>query len=487
MGGQIELFEHNNPLLPRSAVSNPAFLPRYGFNLSVNTRSQFTPGGVQIYDIFRKDQTPQESLRSWFSDSSLNFKNIRFDQEVNLLEIGIRSRRSYIHMSSKIVTRVDLNLDKDLFGLAFFGNGDTQYYKKPTEINLSGTQFRVQSEHRMSYGRRIGSKLYLGVSAKVIHGLARLRLDNARFQMLTDTSIESIYSIGVRGDVDATTTGFQRTIFEPYDPFTYLSSIPFANYGLAYGGGLIYRPFDFLRVSFATENQGFTEWNYFGTKHKLKVDIPMFSGLDTIGLITPQPDRSLRQELQDTIDSWYSLDEKYYFRKETNTLRPRYNFSLEYLGFPRHRLTAMVATGMGARSNVDLWAVSEHFDIKDYLQLYVSYARFWNPIPQNVWNVGFSTQVWGLQLYGQLNNLLAYLDFSRESHYYSGQIGVNINFTKNIDSDGDDIPDHRDRCKFTFGTPKYRGCPKHMFRTPHIIDPKTKRLKPIRRVEERFK
>lgn len=91
-----------------------------------------------------------------------------------------------------------------------------------------------------------------------------------------------------------------------------------------------------------------------------------------------------------------------------------------------------------------------------------------------------------MQLYGQLNNLLAYLDLSRESHYYSGQIGVNINFTKNIDSDGDDIPDHRDRYKSTFGIPKYRGCPESTFRTPHIVDPKNKKLKPIKRIEERF-
>lgn len=487
MDGQIELFENNNPLLGRSAVTNPAFLPQKGLHISLNTRTHFSPGGAQLFNVFDSKKTAEESIRDWFKDSSLNFKNIELDQELNLLEIGIRSRRSYIHMSSKIVARTDLNLDKDLFGLFFLGNLDSNYYNKTAKVDLSGTQFQLQSEHRMSYGRRIGSKLYIGASAKVIHGLARLKLNNANLDVTTDTSLNSIYALQVNGDIDAISTGFQGSLLNPYDPFSYLFNIPFVNYGLAFGGGLIYRPVDFLRLSVATENQGYTEWNYFGSTHKVKVGIDEFTGFDTIGVLSFQNNRNLGQDLQDTISTWYGIYENDTFYKDNNTLLPRYNLSIEFLGLPQNRIAFIYASGMGSRSNQELWAISDQVTINKYIQLYGSYARILRPKTENVINIGFSSQFMGLQLFGQLNNVSAIINPERSANFYSGQLGIAFNFTQNFDSDGDDIPDHRDNCRNTYGVPRYRGCPKHMFRTPHIIDPKTKRLKPIRRVEERFK
>jgi hypothetical protein len=483
---QTELFHFNNPLSSKAAALNPAFLPQYGLSFSVATSTQFTPGQIQIFDLFRSDLNAEETIRALLSDSSKDLKNLRFDQELGLLDIGIRSRRSYIHLSSKFIARTDLNLDKDLLGLVYLGNGDSQYYKKPVELDFSGTNFQMQMEHRMSYGRRIGAKWYLGVSAKVIHGLARLQLNRARFNLLTDESEESIYRLSVNGEVDAVSTGFQGSILKPYDPMWYLRRVPFANYGLAYGGGFVYRPFDFLRISFSTDNHGTSEWNYFRSTHNLKVDIKDFQGFDTLFLLANGAGRNIGAELSDTLDSWYSFKENMKFKREVTPLRPRYVFSAEYLGFRRHKLGFIYATGLGARSDIDLWSITEQFNVNKYIQLYAGYSRFMKPIPQNILNLGFSVQGLGMQLYGQLNNVIGLMDLGSKSHYYGGQVGININIVENIDSDGDDIPDHRDNCKEVFGVPRYKGCPEYTFRQPHLIDPKTKRLKKMNQIEERF-
>jgi hypothetical protein len=237
----------------------------------------------------------------------------------------------------------------------------------------------------------------------------------------------------------------------------------------------------------ATENQGYTEWNYFNSTHKVKVGIDEFTGFDTIGVLSFQNNRNLGQDLQDSISTWYGIYENDTFYKENNTLLPRYNLSIEFLGIPQNRIAFIYASGMGSRSNQELWAISDQVAINKYIQLYGSYARILRPKTENVINIGFSSQFMGLQLFGQLNNVSAIINPERSANFYSGQLGIAFNFTQNFDSDGDDIPDHRDNCRSTYGAPRYRGCPKHMFRTPHIIDPKTKRLKPIRRVEERFK
>lgn len=483
---QPDLFHFNNPISGKAAALNPAFLPRYGATFAFSTASQFTPGQIQLYDIFRSDLDPAQTLRLLLADSNKDFRNIRLDQEVGLLDIGIRSRRSYIHMSSKFIARTDLNIDKDAFGLLFFGNGDTQYFKKPVELDFSGTKVQLHMEHRMSYGRQIGSKWYFGASAKVIHGLARIQLDRAKFELLTDENDSSIYSIAAKGDVNAVSTGFQGSILKPYDPMWYLRRVPFANYGLAFGGGFVYRPFDFLRISFSTDNHGTTEWNYFRSEHNLSVDIAQFQGLDTIGLLFRQENRSLSTEFSDTLNSWYSFKERSKYMREVTELRPQYILGVEYLGFKRHRLSGVYATGLGTRSDIDLWSISEHFDVSKYLQVYVGYSRFMKPRPQNIWNLGFSAQALGMQLYAQLNNVAGLLQLGRTAHYYGGQIGFNINIVENIDSDGDDIPDHRDKCKDVYGVPKYKGCPEYTFRQPHLIDPKTKRLKKMKRIEDRF-
>jgi len=483
---QTELLHFNNPISSKGAYINPAFLPRYGLNFSFATSTQFTPGQIQLFDIFRSDLDPSQTVRTLLADSGKHLRDIKLDQEIGLLDIGIRSRRSYIHMSSKFITRVDLNIDKDLLGLVFFGNGDTQYFKKPVKLDFSGTKFQLHMEHRMSYGRQIGSKFYMGLSAKVIHGLARLQLDNAKFDLLTDENDSSIYSISAKGEINAVSTGFQGSLFKPYDPISYLYRVPFANYGLSYGGGFIYRPFDFLRISFSTENHGTTEWNYFRSEHNLSVNIAQFQGLDTIGLLIRQENTSLSQELNDTLNSWYNFSETSINKLEITPLRPKYIFGAEYLGFRRHKLGFVYATGLGTRSDIDLWSLTEHFDVNKYIQLYIGYSRFMQPIPQNIWNLGFSAQALGMQLYGQLNNVAGIIHPGNTSHYYGGQIGFNINIVENIDSDGDDIPNHRDKCKEVYGVPKYNGCPEYIFRQPHIVDPKTKRLKKMKRIEERF-
>ena len=484
---QVELFHFNNPISNKGAYFNPAFLPRYGLSFSMATGTQFTPGQIQLFDIFRADLNPEQTIRTLLADSNKDFRDIKFDQEIGLLDIGIRSRRSYIHMSSKVIGRADMNVDKDLMGLLYFGNGDTQYYKKPVELDFSGTNFRLQMEHRMSYGRQIGSKLYFGVSAKVIHGLARLQFDKAKFNLLTDESESSIYKLSASGEIAAVSTGFQGSIFKPYDPVSYLYRVPFANYGLAYGGGFMYRPFDFLRISFSTDDHGTTEWNYFRTTHDLKVNIDNFQGLDTIFLLTSGGQRSLENEIADTVNNWYEFKEKGKYKREITPLRPRYILSAEFLGFRRHKLGLVYALGMGTRSDIDLWSITEHFDVNKYIQLYLGYSRFLKPTPQNILNIGFSAQALGMQLNAQLNNVGGILNLGSTSHYYGGQIGIGINIVENIDTDGDDIPDHRDNCKNVYGVPRYKGCPKYIFTQPHIIDPKTKRLKKMKRIEERFK
>ncbi len=487
---QSEVFYFNNPLISKAAVVNPAFLPRYGLHIGSHSQTYFSPGQMQINDVFSTKYDAFETVRRWLADSTKDFKNIQLDQEIGLLEIGIRSRRSYIHMSSKIALSADLNLDKDIFGLAFFGNGDTQYYKKRANINFSGTDIRLMSKHRTSYGRQIGSKLYIGASATVIHGLARMNIKQGNFDITTDTNSESIYSVKVKGNIDAASTGFRGSIFNYWDPVTYITALPFVNYGFAVGAGLIYRPYDFLRFSLSTDNHGFTEWNNFASIHQLKVNINDFQGIDSLIPLAPGGRRPLRNELNDTLSSWYNLYENDVYDKDYQVLRPSYLLGVEYLGLPKHRMAFLYGNGLGVRNNVTLISFSEYFDLNQYVQFYGSYSRYFSPNKEHILNLGFSVQGVGLNLYGQLNNVVGILQPALTHHYYSAQLGVGFNFVKNLDKDRDDIPDHRDNCPDVYGVPRYKGCPEHIFRQPHIIDDKVKtkgkRLKKVRRIEEVF-
>ncbi len=481
---QSEFFHFNNQISAGSATINPAFLPRYGFTISFHTKSQFSPGQIPLRDIFNSNVSANNTLRGILNDSTRDLKNINFDSEIGLLEIGFRSRKSYIHASSRILVGVDLNLDKDLFGLLFLGNGDTQYYNKKTNINLGGTDFRLTAQHRLSYGRRLSNKLYFGVNATVIHGLARFRINEANFDMITDPDSNSIYRVAVNGNMDATSVGFKGSIYKPYSPFEYIMKIPFVNYGISGGFGIIYRPIDFLRLSFSTDNHGTTEWNNFVNVHRLKVNFN-FKGIDTIGILPRDPNRSVSQDLKDTIKSWYSIYENDVDQKEVSQLTPRYIFGVEYLGIAKHRLSFIYGTGLGMRSNITAYSFSDHIDFNKYVQCYIGYNYISSPHFDHIWNTGFSMHRWGMQLYAQINNLQGFLNPTSVNQYYAAELGVNINFVQNFDDDGDDIPNHRDLCPETYGTMKYKGCPDYTFKQPHIYDPKTKKIKKIKRIEER--
>jgi len=104
---------------------------------------------------------------------------------------------------------------------------------------------------------------------------------------------------------------------------------------------------------------------------------------------------------------------------------------------------------------------------------------------QDLIGLGFSIHWRHYQIYALANNVKGLIQLDK-SQYHSVDVGLNFNFTENHDSDGDDVPDHKDNCKDLYGNARYRGCPDFISSTPFVYDPNYRKLKKLEVYDDRF-
>lgn len=483
--GQFEAFQFNNPNLPFSATCNPAFLPQKGFSLGSRAKLFLQLDQYSFYDVFRSDQNADETLNNLLNNPSKDLNNIQINSDITAMEIGIRSRNSYLHLSSSLSVDCKLNIDKNLIGLLFLGNGSEQYFNQNTSLDFSGTSVETKIHNRISYGRRVGSKIYIGINGTLINGLYHLNIDNAKFNILSELDTTSIYKITVGGQYNANSTGFDELLSLPVSPSLFIGAMPYLNYGQSIGAGLIYKPNDKWRFSISTDNHGYQEWNFYRSIHSLTEFQWQFQGIDSIqfNLIG----NSISQQFADSVNHYIKP-----FNDESNRIiynyKPRYLVGAEYLGIPRNKISLLYGTGYGFNGEGKFKSISDWVSITPWLDFFLELNSYSQPLKkENLINTGLNIQTHGMQIFAHIANVEALFSPRVEDYHYFISTGAYINLVQNIDSDSDDIPDHRDECPEIYGTVRYKGCPDHTFSQPYIQDPISGELLRLNRIEDRNK
>jgi outer membrane protein OmpA-like peptidoglycan-associated protein len=472
---QTSLTFYNFRSVGQTNFLNPAINSRQAFTFGIldNYNHVYLPG-ITAYDIFRADETGNQTLDKILGDDSYHFRDIQLYNEVNPIFIGFRIKRNYISMGFQNTFNHNIGLPKDMLSMVYFGNAnvneifgkDVQF--SDIQLNMSGI-----STAYLSFARDINEKLTIGVKGKYHIGLydAEMRKnvttfktdsgENNTFKLTasTDYEIRGAGADRIFGDANGETAGlaggsttganFKRQIA----PMDYINN-PVGS-GFSADIGFNYRATNRLSISGSVLDLGVMNWKEARTYSKKAT-------FSYEGPITDDPENldSLLQTLGDSLQELFKPEQSSNTTYKT-TFSPKFYFGLQYNLFN--------SGSVGFVGYGEMWkgkfypgaSVSYTQRIWRLMDVRVNYNIFREQY-QNV-GAGLSLHLGPLVVYAVSDNILGWAPFDGtlklDAHYTNARVGVNINIGGRHDRDNDGVPDKKDKCKKVPGLIKFDGCP----------------------------
>ncbi|MFM7638094.1 MAG: DUF5723 family protein [Bacteroidota bacterium] len=454
--------EFNNRHLAQSAYLNPAFMPQYKFSMGFGSGLQAYHPGFNINTFYNSATDAPTTIRNIINDPNVNL-NMSLDSRTEIFNAGFKSKNSYLGFNLSNQSMGQLNIPKDLLGIAMFGN--QEYYGKRANFDFSGTEFINYNEAKFSYGRSFGNKLNLGVSYSMINGIAHANLKTAYGYLETDTNINTIYQLKMGGAFDAQTSLMGLNVMKAVNDSTYDAEQVIAdgiladplgfNKGSALGFGFVYRANSHWRVSGSMNNIGKIIWDMGAESHKMTDKPWTFTGLDT-SVTNDLKNVKVQDVLLDSMSTAFENQSTKLASYETK-LHQRYTIGIEYFFKPRSYIQFAYGAGFGVKGDKSFARVNLHKELGEWVDLRLSYSLYdFNQAQHNV-GVGVSLNLGPIQPWISINNISGLTAYD-QSHFQSMRFGLNINIGTRKDSDGDGVRDKSDSCHLTFGARSNNGC-----------------------------
>lgn len=455
-------FEFNNRHLSQSNYLNPAFLPQYKLSLGFGNGFEAYHPGFNINTFFNAATDAPTTIRNVINDPNVDL-NMSLDNRIEFLQAGLKSKNSYLGFNLSNQTLGQINVPKDILGMAMFGN--QEYFGKRANFDMSGTELMMYNEAKFSYGRSFGNKLNLGFSYSMIFGMAHANLKSAYAYLETDTNVNTIYQMKMGGGFDAQTSLMGLSLMKELNDSTYDAAQVWAdgflsnplgyNKGSALGFGFVYRPNSQWRFSGNMSNMGKITWNLGAESHHMADKPWTFTGLDT-SITNDLKNVTVQDALLDSFAQAFENHSTTLTSYETK-LYARYTLGLEYFFTPRTYVQMAFGSGYGVKGNKSFASINMHKELAEWVDLRLGYSLYdFNNAQHNV-SVGMSLNLGPIQPWFSINNVSGVANYA-QSHYQSVRFGLNINIGMRKDSDGDGVRDKSDSCHLTFGARSNNGC-----------------------------
>jgi outer membrane protein OmpA-like peptidoglycan-associated protein len=464
VNAQTNLTFYNFRSVGQTNFLNPAINSKQAFTLGlVDSYNHLYLPGITAYDIYRKDETANQTLDKILTNDAYNLKNIQIYNEVNPLFFGFRVKRNYFSFGIQNTLNHNFGFSKDLLTMLYFGNANaTNTFGK--DVSISDIELRVSaySSLYVSYARDINEKLTLGIKGKYHIGYYDGELLRNTTTFKTDSGNNNALRLTATTDYEIRGAGVDRIDgiinTNNLDPIAvarnYFNKPVGSGYSVDFG--MNYKVNQCLSVSASVLDVGFMNWKEAKSYNKKATFV--FEGF-----ITDDPsniDSTTIKNLQDSVIELFKPNQDPISAYRTS-FSPKLYFGLQYnlynsgsIGFVGYGEMWKGKFYPGASINYTqrIWRL---------LDLRVNYNIFRDQY-KNV-GAGLVLNLGPLAIYTVTDNLLGWapLDgtLKLNSHYTNFRLGVNINIGAKFDRDNDGVPDKKDACKKVPGLVKFDGCP----------------------------
>jgi len=307
--------------LPQSVYANPALRPSARVNIGIPALSQihFNHGN----NWFVADKFLESDARgNLHLDANELLNNIGdqayLGQSINLelLHVGIKWKKHYVHIRAAERIGISVDIPKDIFNLAVYGNSGSHVFKDNTAdfsgLKINGMHYR---EYVVGYNYKLNEKWTFGLAAKYLYGMESIDTEHSTLKLRTDPFT---YDLTTSGGFVVNTAGLVdkggKRIHDDIE--TYLLKLQ--NTGFAGDFGVTYRPMERLQVEVAAIDIGFIKWRNNVANYGTKNASFAFGGIDLTDFIFLEG-QDFDNAFQDHIDTLLlDLEEEYQFEATEN-------------------------------------------------------------------------------------------------------------------------------------------------------------------------
>lgn len=456
LNAQTNLNLYNFKNVGQSNLMNPGIRPQANFTFGFPSLylSLQTPE-ITLADIFNINENPDSTFRRIIRDPNISFKNIGVSQVSDLFFIGFGGKKNYF--SFGLQQNLDLygSPPKDVLGLTqgstFFSNVLNR------QANFGDVDLNTTAWLGIHGGftRQINKKLSAGFRVKYLMGLFNANIESSTLQFASN--IDSIY---IKAGFKANSAGFnyKGNIVDYLTGTSDLginSSNVISGTGWGLDFGLNYKFNQHWSVSGSMVDFGYINWNknnitYIQPTKEFNykgADIKDLSSFDSIG--------SRFEKLLDSLTTQVFVPQESNAAYSTN-IGTKVYLGAQYAFNYNNTFDFVFFNNFGYNTFNPALSLAFTKKVWSILDLRIS-GSYYNKALNNA-GLGVSLNLGPFQTYLFSDNLIAVMQYD-EAKFINLRVGVNMNFGRNNDNDGDGIPNKIDACKNKYGAIALNGCP----------------------------
>lgn len=327
--GQVGTFD----FLPQSVYANPALRPAARINIGIPGLSQlhfnhgnnwFVANKYLEQDAGGNIQLDPNKILSNIDDYAYVGQSIG----IELIHVGLKFGKHYVHARAAERIQISMDIPKDIFNLAVYGNAGEHEFKDNTAnfsgLGINGIHFR---EYVIGYNYELNEKWSFGLAAKYLYGMETIDTEKSTLKLRTDPVTYDMHTSGgfiinTAGLVDKDGKGIHDDIK------TYLLKLK--NTGFGADVGATYRPLERLQVEFSANDIGFIKWRNNVANYGTNDASFAYRGIDLTDFIFIEGSE-FNDAFQDRIDSLLTdLENVYQFKQTENDFTTSLNGYFRY-------------------------------------------------------------------------------------------------------------------------------------------------------------
>jgi len=472
---QINLNLYNFRNVVQSNLMNPGIRPQA--NVSVGFVGNYfnlqTPN-ITLADIFNNQENPDSTFKRIVRDPNLSFKNMGLSTTFDPLLIGFAIKKNYFSIGYQITLDLLGSPPKDLLGLTqgstFFQNSLNRQIDLGN-IDLNTTAY---SALHIGYTREINKKLSIGIRLKYLMGIYNVNIDKSTLKLATNEDslyIKAAFKANIAGvdDIRLNDYNLANLVYKTLNngqPIPNGQNYNFSNdlfsffqkrgviSGTGWGIdiGVNYKFNQHWSVSGSVIDLGYINWNKNNRTYEMPETEFNYKGV-FIKDINTNEDQF--KKLQD------SLVTKVFVPKESTNSYTTYTNAKLYLGGQyainyNNTFDMVLFNNFGVNDFNPALSLAFTKKLWSFVDFRAS-GTYYNKTFNNA-GLGFSLNLGPFQTYLFSDNLLAVAQYD-EAKFINVRTGINWNFGRNNDKDGDGTPNKKDKCRGKYGTIELNGCP----------------------------
>lgn len=329
--GQVGVFD----FMPQSVYANPALRPAARINIGVPGLSQvhinhgnnwFVANKYLDSDAGGNVQLNAEKILNNIDDIAYLGQSLG----VELIHVGLKFGKHYVHARAAERIQIGIDIPKDFFNLAVYGNVGAHEFKDNTVdlsgLAINGVHFR---EYVIGYNYAYNEKWTFGLAAKYLYGMESINTEKSTLKLRTDPITYDMHTSGgflvnTAGIVDQDGKRVQDNLE------TYLMKLK--NTGFGADIGVAYKPLKRLQVEFSANDIGFIKWRNNVANYGTNNADFAYRGIDLTDFIFLEGS-DFNDAFEDRIDSLVSdLENVYHFEHTENEYTTSLNGYFRYAG-----------------------------------------------------------------------------------------------------------------------------------------------------------